>query len=353
MTAATVSFLASDLREFGRSILLCLGAPVATADLVADHLITAHLMGLSSHGVIRFAQYANDIRIGRIDPATQPRILSETSSTAVVDGCSGFGQLTAQTATDLAVRKAQAAGVAVIATRRCNHIGRVGAFVEQAARRGVVTIAVTAVPRSGHFVVPWGGMDGRFGTNPIAFGFPTSDDPIVGDFATSVLPEGRIRTARNRGEELPDGAIVDAMGRPSRDPNAFYGPPMGALLPFGGVVGHKGYGLAMLVELLGATLVGDRSSDPDRSINGFTVVAIDQGAFGPSSDVRAASDELVAYVRSSRSAPGASSVMVPGEPEFSAVHAAGPTPSITLEVETWREIETIALSLDLRAPSPG
>src|SRR4029079_18397647 len=101
---------------------------------------------------------------------------------------------------------------------------------EDAARQGVCAIAVATVPRIGHFVVPWGGIDGRLGTNPIAFGFPTLSDPIVADFATSVIPEGRIRTARNAGAQLPEGAVLDADGRPTRDPAAFYGPPGGTIL---------------------------------------------------------------------------------------------------------------------------
>jgi hydroxycarboxylate dehydrogenase B len=352
MTAAANFFLASDLKLLGSSVLARLGAPPAAAEKVAEHLVTAHLMGLVSHGVIRFPQYANDISAGRIRATAEPQVVASTATTAVVDGGSGFGQLTASAATNAAVDRAREAGVAVVATRRCNHVGRLGAFVEQAARGGVIAIAVAAIPRSGHFVVPWAGIDGRFGTNPIAYGFPTSGDPIVGDFATSVIPEGRVRTARNKGAELPEGAVVDAEGRPTRDPKAFYGPPRGALLPFGGVVGHKGYGLAMLVELLGATLLGDSTSDDERSINSFTIIAIDPAAFGPSAEVTAASDALVAYVRSSRPAPGVSAVQVPGEPEFTALRAAGSAPTISLDPETARQLDDVARSLDLHLPAP-
>ena len=352
MTDASITFLASDLKSLGASMLQRRGAPPGSAEKVAEHVVTAHLMGIASHGVIRFPQYANDILAGRIRAAAQPELVASTATTALVDGGSGFGQLTAAAATETAVAKARDAAVAVVATRRCNHVGRLGAFVEQAARAGVVAIAVAAVPRSGHFVVPWAGVDGRFGTNPIAYGFPTSGDPIVGDFATSVIPEGRVRAARNKGVQLPEGAVVDSEGLPTRDPNAFYGPPRGSLLPFGGIVGHKGYGLAMLVELLGATLIGDCPTDDDRSVNSFMIIAIDPSAFGSLVDVTIASDALVDYVRSSRPAPGSNSVQIPGEPEFTTLRAAGSAPTISLDPETTRELEVVAQSVGLRLPVP-
>jgi LDH2 family malate/lactate/ureidoglycolate dehydrogenase len=350
MTDQAVKLRAADVERFGREILKRLGAPEASSAAVAEHLVTAHVMGLTSHGIIRFTQYSRDVRDGRIDATAVPRIEIEGPTVAVVDGGGGFGQLTARCATDVAIAKARDVGVAIATTRRCNHVGRLGAFVETAARAGVVSIAVATVPRSGHFVVPWGGIDGRFGTNPIAYGFPTSGDPIVGDFATSVIPEGRIRIALHKRVDLPEGAVLDADGRPTRDPAAFYGPPMGAILPLGGPVGHKGFGLALLVELLGATLAGHPPSDGDRSINGFTIFAVDQGAFAHPSVVTAAADELVEYVHSSRPAPGHDAVRVPGEPEYAAQRAAGPDPIVEVDAETWHDLLEIARSVELEAP---
>lgn len=356
MSAASASdaldprFDAGALKALGRSILVELGAPDASAELVADHLLTAHLMGLESHGVIRIAQYARDIRSGRIKPSAVPEVISSTEGLAVVDGGGGFGQVTAIEATDWVVERARASGIAAVTTRRCNHVGRLGAYPERAARAGVMTIAVAAIPRLGHFVVPWGGSEGRFGTNPIAFGFATRGDPIVADFATSVIPEGRVRTAQNKGAEILAGAALDASGQPTQNPAAFYGPPMGALLPFGGPVGYKGSAMAMLVELLGATLLGDLPTDDDRSINGFTIIGIDQGALAKGDDVRDASTALTDYVRSSKSIDPAAPVLVPGQSEFEALRRAGADPTISLDVETWRQIRDIAVSLKIEIP---
>jgi uncharacterized oxidoreductase len=212
---------------------------------------------------------------------------------------------------------------------------------------------VAAVPRLGHFVVPWGGVEGRLGTNPIAFGFPTLEDPIVADFATSVIPEGRIRTARNSGTQLPEGAVLDAAGKPTRDPDDFYGPPMGTILPFGGLAGHKGYGIALLVELLGATLTGVEPAIDDRSINGFTIVAINAGAFAEANVVRARATDLASYVRSSRPLDPARPVMVPGEPEFANFRGAGEDPMVTVDSATWGDLIDVARSVGLEAPAPA
>ena len=341
------------VEALGRSILTGLGAPDASARLVSEHVVTAHAMGLTSHGVIRFAQYTRDVRNGRIQATAVPVIETESPTLAVVDGGAGFGQLTASTATEVAVRKARDVGVSVVTTRRCNHVGRLGAFVEQAARDGVVAVAVSAIPRTGHFVVPWGGRDGRMGTNPMAYAFPTTADPIVGDFATSVIPEGRIRAALNQGSPLPEDAVLDANGEPTRDPAAFYGPPMGSILPFGGAAGHKGYGLALLVELLGATLGAHRPSDDDRSINGFTILAIDAGAFAHPGAVAETASEVAVYMRSSRPIAEDAPVLVPGEREFSTLRVARERGTIAIDTQTWQDLEAIARSLDLPVPMPA
>jgi uncharacterized oxidoreductase len=352
VTAQTLPIRAADVRAVGRSILVGLGAADDAATVVADHVIDAHIMGLESHGAIRIVQYARDIRSGRIHPAGVPVVAASTSTTAVIDGQSTFGQVTATMATDIAVEKARASSIAVVGTRGCNHVGRLGAYVERAARQGVVAIAVAAIPRLGHFVVPAGGRDGRLGTNPIAYGFPTTGDPIVADFATSVIPEGRIRTALNKGVPLTDDAVLDANGAPTRDPAAFYGPPMGTILPVGGAVSHKGYAISMLVELLGAALLGDHARAEDRSINGFTMIAIALGALTDDADVRAAADDLVAYVRSSRAAPDKPPVVVPGQPEFEAQRRAGADPVLQIDLATWAQIVEVAASLEIPVPAP-
>ena len=171
-------------------------------------------------------------------------------------------------------------------------------------------------PIHGHFVLPWGGREGRLGTNPIAYAVPTGGDPVVADFSTSVAPEGKIRFYRNEGKSVPDGWILDADGKPTNDPNAFYGPPRGGILPLGAGAGHKGFAVGLLVEILGSALAGLSSRDPERFGNGVCFIVVDPSAFCPLEEFRRLMDETVAYIKSSPPAPGFDEVLVPGELEF-------------------------------------
>ncbi|HEV7221169.1 MAG TPA: Ldh family oxidoreductase, partial [Pirellulales bacterium] len=180
----------------------------------------------------------------------------------------------------------------------------------------LIALATCNSPRNGHQVLPWGGREARLGTNPIAYAVPTGGDPIVADFSTSVAPEGKIRFRRNEGQPTPDGWILDAEGRPTNDPNQFYGPPRGGILPLGGAAGHKGFALSLLVEILGGALAGVRLHDPIVYSNGVCFVVIDPSAFCPLAEFRRLMDETVAYIKSSAPAPGFAEVLVPGELEF-------------------------------------
>ena len=171
-------------------------------------------------------------------------------------------------------------------------------------------------------VLPWGGREGRLGTNPIAYAVPTGGRPVVADFSTSVAPEGKIRFYRNEGKTVPDGWILDADGKPTNDPNAFYGPPRGGILPLGAGAGHKGFALGLLVEILGSALAGISSRDPERFGNGVCFIVVDPSAFCPLEEFRRLMDETVAYIKSSRPAPGFDEVLVPGELEFRTLETA-------------------------------
>ena len=212
-------------------------------------------------------------------------------------------------------------------------------------------LAGAAIPKLGHFVLPWGGSQGRLGTNPFAYGAPTTEDPILGDFATSVIPEGRIRTAKNAGELIPEGAATDATGRPTRDPAAFYGPPVGGLLPFGGTVGYKGHALGLLVELLGGTLAGDLPDAEGRPINGLWLLVIDPGRFLPAGQFEGLADAVVDYVRSSVPAPGVDHVRIPGEREFETLASGGGPATISVDDETWSQLRDLGVDLDIVLPT--
>jgi hydroxycarboxylate dehydrogenase B len=225
-------------------------------------------------------------------------------------------------------------------SRRVGISAAIAAAPIAAARR----FAYASRPK-GHYVVPWGGREGRLGTNPIAYGVPTSHESVVSHFATSVVPEGVVRLNLQEGRQTVSGAIVDAGGRPTTEPAAFYGPPRGGLLPFGGPVGYKGYALSMLAEFLAGSLAGLRADDATRSVNGLWLHVMDPRAFGDAELFKRRASEFVGYVRSSPPADGVDRVMVPGERERSRHDERGGR--LLLQAATWKSIRTTAASLGL------
>jgi hydroxycarboxylate dehydrogenase B len=292
------------------------GAPADEAALTADHLVTSSLMGCDSHGIMRVPEYLTQVAGATIVPGAPVVVERRSGNTALVDCGRNFGPVGATRAMETAIAIAGESGVACVTTHRCNHVARLGAYCQQAAECGLIAIATCNSPVAGHFVIPWGGKEGRLATNPIAYAVPTGGDPILADFATSVAPEGKVRWYRNSGLPVPPGWIQDADGRSSTDPNAFYGPPRGGLLPLGGPVGHKGFALGLLVEILGSALAGIGSADPSIVGNGVCFLAVDPTRFVPLDRFRSLMDDLWAYVKSSPPAEGAGEVLMPGEKEF-------------------------------------
>ncbi|MGD9857324.1 MAG: Ldh family oxidoreductase [Planctomycetaceae bacterium] len=302
--------------QLGAALFTAAEARAEDARAAADALVTSSLMGHDSHGVIRIPEYLDYLAEGSI--AVDARITIERTgpATAIVDCGKGFGAVGAETAMREAVALAREVRTASVITRHCNHVGRLGAWVQLAADHGMLALATCNSPVYGHFVLPWGGREGRLATNPIAYAVPTGGDPIVADFSTSVAPEGKIRFYRNEHKSVPDGWILDAQGFPTNDPQAFYGPPRGGILPLGGSAGHKGFALGLLVEILGSALAGLRPTDTAAFGNGVCFIVIDPVAFCPLDEFRRLMDETIAYIKSSPPAPGFDEVLVPGELEF-------------------------------------
>ena len=347
---------AQALRDLGVELFQACGAPAAEAALVADHLVEASLMGIDSHGVVRYVMYVEHCLDGTIRPGAPARVVDGRGRVAVVDCGMNFGQVGAHYITDRVLEDARAGGIAFAVSRRCHHVGRLGAWPQKLAEAGLFGLAVANSHRHGHFVVPWGGREGRLATNPLAWAAPTGGDPLLLDMSTSMIPEGRIRTALHAGEQLPEGRILDGDGRPTVDPADFYGPvegpPAGAILPFGGDLGYRGFGLSLLVEVLGAAIAGEPLAEPDdgRYINGFGILAIDPAALAGSRDrFRELTGELRDYVRSSVPAPGFEEVLMPGEREFRTLRARR-REGIPLPEESRRLIAGVADRVGVRVP---
>ncbi len=231
------------------------GAPTDHAACVADHLVRSNLAGHDSHGAIRVPQYIDLIDAGRILPAATAQVVTRLPAGAAMDGRGGFGQVIARDAMRLAIELAKKSAIGAVTVRNCSHTGRIGTYTEMAAAAGLVGIATVNSGGAGHAVAPFGGTAARLSTNPISIAAPTDGPfPIVLDMATSIAPEGKVRTYLQADKPLPSGWIVDAEGNPSFNAADFYAG--GAILPLGGAAGHKGYGLGFMVDVLAGALSG-------------------------------------------------------------------------------------------------
>jgi len=326
-------------------IFAALGTPEADARWIATLLVRANLRGHDSHGVIRIPQYVGSIRRREANPKPTIRVVSETPTTALVDGDLGLGQVVARRATEVAVDKTRAQGLAAVGCTRTGHIGRLADYAELAASEGLIAMLWVNAPTA-QAVVPWGGIARRLATNPLAVALPGRQGPALSlDMASSVVAEGKVRVRRNRKEATPPGWLIDAQGQPTTDPEAFYREPRGALLPVGE---HKGYGLSLIVEILGGILSRTGAAGPETGPvqNGVLMLCLDPARFLPLDQFHAEVERLIAYVKSSPTARGVGEILVPGEPEERTA-AERRRNGIFVEEETWEQIRAIATELGI------
>ena len=315
------------------------------AHQVAHSLVLANLMGHDSHGVIRLAQYIENLDAGKVKAGQQLQIVREADASAVVDGGDGFGQTVCHQAMQLAMEKAKARSVAAVELFNSSHIGRLGEYVEVAAEQDMIGIVMCNNHGVGLWQPPFGGIDRRMSPNPFAVGMPTGRGfPIVVDMTSSVVAEGKIRVKRNQGESIPEGWALDAEGNPTTDPETFYGPPRGAILPFGGIASHKGYALGVVVDILSGALGGAGCSrDPDSSggKNGVFLMVIDIAAFTGRDRFREEADSFIDFLKSTRLMPGFDQVSLPGEIEHR-MRRQKEEDGLFIDDETWRQLRETA-----------
>jgi len=334
---------ADRLEALTREIFVALGTPEEDARWIATLLVRSNLRGHDSHGVIRIPQYAAAVKRGDTNPKPTIRVVSETPTTALVDGDLGFGQVVARRAIEIAVAKARAQGLSAVGCFRTNHIGRLADYAELAAAQGFIAMLWVNSPTR-QSVVPLGGIARRLSTNPHAVAVPGRRGPALSlDMATSVVAQGKLRVKRNRREPAPPGWLIDAEGQPATDVEAFFGEPPGALLPLGE---HKGYGLSLVVEILGGILSGTGASGPEPgpARNGVFMLCLDVARFLPLDKFYAEVERLIVHVKSSPKARGVAEILVPGEPE-ERMEAERRTHGIFVEEETWSQIQAVAQEL--------
>lgn len=333
-----------ELRNLGRRSLVASGSSEDEARVVADHLVDASLAGHDSHGIGMLPTYLAERRAGRVKANQHATVVRHDGPFLIFDGGMGFGQVVVGEAVAHAIDEARAGGIALIAVREAYHIGRVGAYAEQAANAGLVSLFFVNVVGGPPMVVPFGGRDGRMQTNPIAIGVPpaASGTAIILDFATSRVPIGKVRVALHEGRQLPPGHLIDADGAETGDPATLFRAPYGFVLPFGE---HKGSGLALICEILGGALGGNRANKQlaptERMTNGVFAILIDPSRLADMPAFHGEVDAIVKHVKASPPARPGVGVVVAGEPErrARATRLAG---GIPVDEKSWQQIRAAA-----------
>jgi uncharacterized oxidoreductase len=337
---------ADPLRRLVRAIFSAAGCDDEEATRVARYLVEANLVGHDSHGVIRVLTYVEWLRTGKVLANQTAEIVFENDVLAVVDGKFGLGQTMGEAALRIGLEKVKRFGVAVVALRNPGHLGRIGDWAEMAVAAGCVSLHFVNTSGLGILVAPIGGIERRLSANPVAAGIPVQGGtPIIWDISTSMVAEGKIRVALNKGVQVPEGCMIDAQGRPTTDPKVFYGPPPGAILPFGG---HKGYGLGIIADILAGALTGSGCSNPmaTRLVNGMLTILLNPAAFGPESVFAAEVDRFLTYIRSARKESPGAEILMPGEVE-ARNRAKRIRDGIELDDTTWGQILTTARGVGL------
>jgi uncharacterized oxidoreductase len=343
---------AGALHDLLRAVVAATGSTAEEAESVAAHLLEANLQGHDSHGIMLLPRYVEHVRDGKLHPNVTPEVIRQDPSLALFDGRMGYGQQVGRACMDWAIGAAREHGHAVMGLRNVHHIGRVGTYGEQAAAAGMISVHFVNGVSGPPAVAPYGGSDGRLSTNPVCVTIPPATpggQPLVLDFATSAIALGKCRVAFNAGRAVPEGALVDARGQPTTDPGVLYrDTPRGALLSFGA---HKGYGLALVCEILAGALLGGatawRPELRDRGIvNSWLAFVLDPARFG---DIEAFRSELAAVIADVKASPPAdpdSPVLVAGEKER-ITKARRLAEGIPVDPTTWGNLVRAAQSLGI------
>ncbi len=339
-----------------KEVFVALGVPEEDAEIVADNLVMADLRGVESHGVQRLKRYVDGIKSGGVKVNPDIRVVKESPVYAVIDGDEALGQVAAYRAMRLAIEKAKKNGIGIVGVKNSNHYGIAGYYAYKMAKEGLVGISMTT---SRPLVAHTGAMEKFVGTNPIALGAPIygEEEPFLLDMATSVVPSGKIEVYRRKNKPVPgEWAISTETGEIIHDPNEILS-PKGAILPLGGLKelsgGHKGYGLAVLVDILSGVLVGATWSrhvggtSEKHSDVGHLFIAIDPGAFGDAEEFKKNMKKMTDELKNAKKHPNFERIWIHGEKG----HLTAKTRlevGIPIYKKVYEEINTIASELGVK-----
>lgn len=350
-----VAIRADRLTDFVRDIFIKAGCSEQEGTDMGVSLVGANLAGHDSHGVVRVPRYLQWLAEGAFVANRTVEVVIDTPSMAVLDGQYGLGQSTGRQAVDIGIEKCKKHGLSAVALRNTGHVGRIGEWAEQAAAAGLVSTHYVNAPAS-LLVAPYGAIDRRFSTAPYAAGIPRpGKDPIILDFATSVVAEGKVLVASQGGKALPDDALVGPDGTISGDPHFLYGDydqdgprnyreGKGAIRAMGD---HKGSGLAFMVELLGGSLTGTGAPlEGRRWSNGMLSFYIDPAVIDPEGFFPKDVERYLAFFKTARPIEPGGEVLHPGEPELR-TRMKRLADGIPISDETWARIVAAAKEVGL------
>ncbi len=302
------------LKEAVVAVLAGVGASAEEAPVVAESLVQAEMRGTDTHGLPYLKLLVERVEARLVSVPTRVRVLRDDGATALLDGGNGIGQVAGWTAMETSIRKARAFGIGVTLVRNTNNLGFFAFYTLHAATQGFVGIAMGNANAA---ISPWGGAEAFFGTNPISIAVPGPDEPLVLDMSSSMAARGKIRRAHRLGEKIPPGWALDESGAPTEDAGAAL---KGTLLPIGG---PKGYGLALMVDVLAGMLSGSAFGRDIRTFHelqgptrvGALLLAIQIERFMPLAEFQALMHGYAASIHGSRKAAGTSRIYLPGEIE--------------------------------------
>ena len=356
MTDTDVSITADELTQFVAALFRHTGTASTTAAMVAAHLVEANLKGHDSHGVGMIPAYLRNISAGLLQQNATTKVIRDNGAVVMLDGQMGFGQRVGKEATEFAIERVRETGIVCLGLRNAHHLGRIGTYGEQCAAAGLISTHYVNVVGHSPSVAPYGGREPRMVTNPFCAVVPRDDGPpIILDMATSAIALGKVRVAHHKGQPVPEGALIDHEGAPTTNPAVLFAEPKGSLGPFGG---HKGYGLAVICELLGGALAGEWTAQPahpttkngtqnvDHNIvNNMLVFILDPAATGNSQGFQEEVEAMVNYLQGCPPAAGHDRVRVPGEPERESLAQRQRT-GIPIDQSSWSSICRAALKAD-------
>ena len=315
------------------------GSQPREVELVTENLIQANLTGHDSHGIGMLPRYSEAYVEGGLKANAHVKMLLDGGAMLRLDGQAGFGQVIGHESMLLGIERAKQFGSCIVALGNAHHLCRIGAWAEMAVAAGLVSVHfVNVISRP--IVAPFGGGDARFGTNPFTVGIPVEGgEPVLLDFATSVMAQGKARVAHNKGEQMPAGRLIDDKGVPTTDPKFAVVEPHGAIVTFGE---HKGYGLAVVCELLGGALAAGMSchepaSGAKRVLNGKLTIQFDPKKLSDGASFGSEMKSFLDWVKASPPQPGFDRVRLAGEPERE-TRARRRAEGIPVDETTWSEI---------------